>query len=130
MDLSAPKGRFWTTAALLGFTGALVLLFFFAPDRYPFYPRCLFHSLTGWQCPGCGGLRATHCLLHGNLAGAFHFNPLLVTLLPVMLLFAMVAGVKRLTGRDLVHPFRRPAWLWVLFAVVVAFGIGRNLFGT
>ncbi len=30
--------------------GALFVLFLFPPDRYPFYPQCQFHRLTGLAC--------------------------------------------------------------------------------
>ena len=30
------------------------------------FPVCPFKALTGWNCPGCGGLRMTHDVLHGD----------------------------------------------------------------
>ena len=44
-------------AAVLG-AGAVV--FFFNPSTHGFYPVCLFHELTGLNCPGCGGTRAVY----------------------------------------------------------------------
>ena len=119
------KSMAWLVLPALA--AALGLIFFFAPDHYPFYPRCLFHTLTGWQCPGCGGLRATHSLLHGDVAAAFRLNPLFVLLLPVAVFAAIARVVKLRTGRDWLQRFRRPAWLWVLLALIVVFGVGRNL---
>jgi hypothetical protein len=37
------------------------------------YPRCLLKVATGIDCPGCGGTRALHALLHGDVAGAFWY---------------------------------------------------------
>jgi hypothetical protein len=54
------------------------VLFFCDPAQVPIYPVCLFHRVTGLDCPGCGSLRALHELLHGNLAAAVHFNAFLV----------------------------------------------------
>jgi len=125
--VKAPKRNYLAWLGLLGLAGALGLLFFFAPDQYAFYPRCLFHSLTGLQCPGCGGLRAAHCLLHGEFGAAFHLNGLFVSLLPILVLIGVAAVVKLMTGWNGLEVFRRPFWLWVLLAVVVVFGIGRNL---
>ncbi|MGA7993031.1 MAG: DUF2752 domain-containing protein [Thermoanaerobaculia bacterium] len=64
----------------LSFAGVL-LLFFFDPATAGFYPPCLFKTVLGTQCPGCGSLRAAHQLLHGNFAGAWALNkPLLIAL--------------------------------------------------
>ena len=112
---------------LVATLGAISLLFFFAPDRYPFYPRCLFHVLTGLDCPGCGGLRAAHRLLHGDLAGAFAFNPLLVLLSPVLGWFLLGWAVREATGRAWPNPFQRRLWIWVLLGVIVLFSVVRNL---
>jgi hypothetical protein len=50
---------------------ALALLWRFEPQGQIFFPRCTFHQVTGLLCPGCGGLRATHALLHGELLAAW-----------------------------------------------------------
>ena len=102
------------------------VLFCFDPNRYPFYPLCFFHRATGLLCPGCGSLRALHQLLHGNLATAFHFNALLVSSIPLLAWLPIRVAIRNLTNQ----PQRlaiRPAWLWCGLAVMVAFGILRNL---
>jgi hypothetical protein len=105
----------------------VALLFFFAPEKYPFYPRCLFHALTGLECPGCGGLRAAHHLLHGEFTVALHYNPLLILLLPLMAGGLIARLARRVSGRAPASPFDHPLWLWLFVAAVVAFGIARNL---
>lgn len=40
-------------------------------------PPCTFKNLTGCPCCGCGATRATHALLHGNIAEALHLNPMI-----------------------------------------------------
>jgi hypothetical protein len=107
--------------------GATVVLYRFAPEQHGFYPRCFFHALTGLQCPGCGTLRAAHRLLHGDVAGAFHFNPLMVTLSPLFAAWLAAYGFSRITGREIWAPFTRPIWAWALLTVGVVFGILRNL---
>jgi len=59
-------------AAALG-SGAVLFLFDLA--KHGFYPICLFHSLTGLNCPGCGATRAAYQLLHGHLLRALHDKP-------------------------------------------------------
>ena len=58
--------------------GSGAVLFFFDPAKHGFYPICLFHSLTGWNCPGCGATRAAYQLLHGHLLRALQDNALFV----------------------------------------------------
>ena len=42
-----------------------------------FMPRCPFHEVTGMHCPGCGGTRAVHALLHGHPLKALRYNAIL-----------------------------------------------------
>ena len=77
--------------------------------------------MTGWDCPGCGGLRAAHQLLHGVLAAAWALNPL-VPVSPV--LGAFIALARRLPARPPAWLRRNgPAWWGVL---LILFGLARN----
>jgi hypothetical protein len=106
---------------------ALAILYLFPPAQYAFYPRCGFYALTGLQCPGCGGLRATHCLLHGDLAGALGYNPLLVVLAPGVLALGAWLAVARFFSKPLPDWSRQPIWLWLLVSMGIAFAVLRNL---
>jgi len=107
-----------------GFAAALVL-FFLDPARSPFYPVCLFHRLTGLDCPGCGGLRALHQLLHGHLIAALRLNAFLVLSLPLFVWLGF--RWARCEMKNEPPPAFRPVWLWVYLAALVAFGILRDL---
>jgi hypothetical protein len=109
-------------AALTG-GGALYLI---DPARRDLYP-CLLHATTGLQCPGCGGLRATHQLLHGHLAAAWMLNPLAVLLVPVYALLACHIGLGLMRGRGLGYGTPRPVFIWLGLGGVILFGILRNL---
>ncbi len=125
MNSSAKK--FSIALAAAGVLAGAALLYFFPPGQTWFYPRCIFHQVTGLDCPGCGGLRAAHQLLHGHVRAAFALNPLLVVILPMLGWFAVAGAVKSLTGRELSHPFKHPAWVWGLLVLMVVFGVVRNL---
>jgi len=86
------------------------------------FPPCMFKLITGWNCPGCGGLRMTYDLMHGDLAAAAVDNVFVLVGLPLLL--AWVLG-RRQTGRP---PFT-PAVFWVVGISVVAWTIVRNLPG-
>ena len=126
MNLQVRKA-WWIALVAVGATGFGLLLYFFAPDQYGLFPRCAFHTLTGLQCPGCGGLRCLHQLLHGHFAAAFRYNPLLVTMLPLSAAGLGYYVSYRLLEKPLPKIWQHPAWLWLLTGAVVLFGIGRNL---
>ncbi|MGZ5018946.1 MAG: DUF2752 domain-containing protein [Chthoniobacterales bacterium] len=39
-------------------------------------PQCTFHAIFGIPCVTCGSTRAAFAFLHGNLYGAWQYNPL------------------------------------------------------
>jgi hypothetical protein len=106
--------------------GGALVLFFFDPRQYHFYPFCFFHQTTGLLCPGCGALRATHQLLHGHVATAFQFNPMLVVLLPLVGWLGARWIVLRLANKP--APLRS-RWLWLILAAVLVVSLLRNLPG-
>ena len=119
----------WGTA-LTAMLALGLVLFFFSPTAYPFYPRCLFHALTGLQCPGCGGLRAVHYLLHGQLATAFHYHQLFILSLPVAAGYAVYHCVRRASGQPVFNPLEHPVCVWVLLGVILVFSVARNIPGS
>jgi len=60
---------------------------------------------------------------------AWRFNPLLVTSLPIATGMAAWVAVRR-GRRAAAVPGMRPVWLWLFLAVVLAFGVWRNLPGS
>ncbi len=114
-----------TVAAILA--GGAAVLYCIPPGPGSLYPRCLFHSLTGLYCPGCGSTRCLHALVHGNVRQAAAFNVLLLLALP----FLVCWGIRCLwnvgkprTGSG----WRLPAWtIYTLFGIVVTYWILRNI---
>lgn len=60
---------------------ACVVLYFHKPADDDMYPSCLIYASTGLHCPGCGGTRGTHELLHGHIGQALDYNLFSTTLL-------------------------------------------------
>ena len=97
---------------------ALVFLYFWNPSDIQAFPKCPFLALTGFKCPGCGTLRATHALLHFRLADAARLNLLLVVFIPVLACMCISRKFRShvMLGR-------------VLLTLIIAWWIARNVFG-
>ena len=95
------------------------------------YPSCPSRSLLGIDCAGCGGLRGTYDLLHGDVMGMLDNNVLLACALPAAVVAFLVWARRSWTGRrptfDAGMQARRTRmWIWVVLAVF-AFGLIRNV---
>jgi len=104
---------------------AVLVLALHDPHVAGSYGVCPLYAATGLWCPACGGLRATRDLARGDVAGAWDMNPLWVVLAPLL----VIAWGRWLVAVRRGSPMRTlPTVLpWVLLAVVVAFGVLRNL---
>lgn len=127
MELEPVTSRGKPPYATLGtaglFAGALAYIGLRDPHAPGFgFPPCPFRLLTGWNCPGCGGLRMTHDLLHGDLAAAVTDNVFLLVGLP---LFGLWLLVRWRTGRTLVPK----AALVVIVIAAITWTVVRNLPG-
>jgi len=120
------RSIWWLGVALL--LGAVAaVLFRFNPAQYGFYPRCALYTTTGLYCPGCGSLRALHQLVHGHLATALRFNPLLIISLPFAAFYFWRCVSLWLAGKPLPAFVMRPGWIKLLAVVVIVFTILRNI---
>ena len=88
-------------------------------------PLCPFHTITGWQCPLCGGLRCVDALAHGQWSTALHDNAPLVAALPVLAWLWVDAWRRSRSGRPQ-RTLRRPGVVAVV-VVLVAFTVVRNV---
>jgi hypothetical protein len=121
------RRRLVFVAITVGIATAAVVLFLFEPAASSFYPPCLFHYATGLHCPGCGTLRALHCLLHMDLLQAMGRNPLMMLCLPFVAYAYVSYGLLALRGRSLPGTPGR-AWLaWAVFGVLTTYWAVRNL---
>jgi len=105
----------------------LVVLYLFDPTASSFYPPCLFRSLTGLLCPGCGITRAAHHLLHGRLAEAFHYNAMAVVFGPLLLAGAVAETRTVIRGAPAPRFVQKPWIAWTALALLVGWGVLRNL---
>jgi hypothetical protein len=130
VEMEEPRrtgGRVAALAAALAGVGVLAFLFFTDPAKSHFLPPCMFHEMTGLNCPGCGGTRAVHQLLHGHVLAALHMNAFgVLVAIPFAAWFFGSWFVSEMTGRKFVINVSVRAAV-VLAVAAVLFGILRNI---
>lgn len=109
---------------LIGMAGCLYALFVV---RTGLAIPCIFHLVTGYQCPGCGVTRMCVALLQMDFAKAYASNPVLFVLTPIMVLVFLpyVAGYVR-NGRWEMNRLQNVV-LYLCIVVLIGFGIFRNI---
>ena len=109
------------TGAVLA--GSLAYVWLADPHRPGFlFPACPFKALTGWNCPGCGGLRMTHDVLHSDFAAAVVDNVFVLVGLPLLAAWLLVRWRR---GQPLMP---KPA-IVVIAVAAITWTVVRNLPG-
>ena len=126
--IAAPQSlAFFTVVMLVAAAfGSGAVLFFFDPAKHGFYPICLFHSLTGWNCPGCGATRAAYQLLHGHLLRALRDNALFVLTLAALAAQGAGRAMKKIRNQPAAFVVP-PKALWAFLVIAFIFTVLRNL---
>ena len=110
------------------------------PNSPGHYPVCPLKALTGLDCPGCGGMRAVHSLVHGDLLGALDHNLLAVVMFLPAIAFGWFFWMRREWSEPTVSSAstgatpevavdaerRRKLWL-AAFIVIAIFTVIRNI---
>ncbi len=106
----------------------LVLIYFsIDPATSIFVPKCLFHYLTGLDCPACGVQRATHSLLHGDIVTALRYNYFLAISVPYLVAVVVTTfgnGRRVQAARRYVQ---HPIVVMIFLALTIVWWLVRNI---
>ncbi len=117
----------WPLLLISSAVALLVLLWHTDPAQWRL-PLCTFYASTGLYCPGCGGVRATHELLHGHVLRALHDNAFWIACLPIFAYAALSELSISRRGRPLPgNPSRQTKFFVALAIVGLLFCVLRNL---
>lgn len=100
------------------------------PNSPGHYPVCPTRALLGIDCPGCGGLRGMHDLMHGNVTGALDHNFALIVIVPAALVLWALWAWRSWSGSY--PPVSSSAFRWRTRAAIASliallvFGVVRN----
>ena len=116
----------WPLVAASVGIGAVVLLHFRDPHIEGSYGICPVYALTGFYCPGCGGMRGVHNLTDGRILDAVHSNLLV---LPLFLGFVLWIGdwsLRAWRGERMHLPRGNRITFWLFIAVLTGYTVLRN----
>ena len=88
---------------------------------------CLFHTVTGRLCPGCGVTRMCLALLRWDWAAAWDANPVLLLMLPILTVMGVCMAVRYVREGSAIGSKRESALLWAMTALLIVWGVVRNL---
>ncbi|MCI6537925.1 DUF2752 domain-containing protein [uncultured Eubacterium sp.] len=90
---------------------------------------CVFYTLTGYFCPGCGGTRSLRALLSGKLFVCAVDFPMIFYAAVVFAWFMISQTIDRISRHRIPIGMRyRHAWVYASLAIVVIHFVVKNLF--
>lgn len=128
-DPRLDRNIYWIGWCVLIFAASVVL--FVRLLRIPvekYQVPCLFHSVTGYYCPGCGGTRAVRALLSFRLAESLRYHPLVPYAALLGGWFMVSQTIERISrGRLPIGMHYRDIYLWIAAAVLAGNFLIKNL---
>ncbi|MGP4012218.1 DUF2752 domain-containing protein [Streptomyces sp. 4N124] len=118
--LAVPAGLLAAVAGAFAYVGTV------DPNEPGHYPACPLLQYTGIYCPGCGGLRSAHAVVHGDFLAALQNNAAAVVGYALFAVVWTVWVVRAARGRPF-RPELGSAHLWTVGALLLVFTVVRNL---
>ncbi len=84
--------------------GPIAILFIITAGIFkniaPHLPNCVFHEITGFPCPTCGGTRSLIALSQFDLGSSFMLNPLVPLFALGLIIFSMLFLIGAVTRKS------------------------------
>lgn len=116
----------WCVAAGLGLLYALVQGAGINP--WNFLRPCMLHAVTGLYCPGCGGTRAVHAFLEGDILRSIRYHPFVPYVGIICIWFMASQTVERLSkGKIRIAMHFREIYMWIALGIIFVNFLIKNL---
>ncbi len=105
----------------------LVIYSIIDPTSSDFAPKCIFHFLTGFDCPACGIQRFIHTLIHSDFTHAIRYNYFLLISLPYFFAVTITTFGKSQTAVKASYYVQHPIVVKIFVVLTVIWWIARNI---
>ncbi|MBS6196176.1 MAG: DUF2752 domain-containing protein [Clostridiales bacterium] len=110
----------WCLIALAGLGWLWLQVAGISPERLiRLMPPCVFRSMVGLYCPGCGGTRAVLELLRGHILQSVWYHPIVVYAAGLYGWYLISNTIEWLSGRKIAVGSRYHRWYGTGAAVLV-----------
>lgn len=115
----------------IGFTVLIIvgLAYFLICNKIGFGIPCLFHTITGLKCPGCGVSRMCISLLKGDIHSAFLYNRGIMVMSPFIVYFCVKELYLYVRYNDFALKKQERVLAIILIALLLIFDVLRNFLG-
>lgn len=114
------------TGVFLVATLGIIILKVYNPSEEDFFIPCVFRTLTGLKCVGCGMTRAVHYLLNGYLQEALWYNFMCIPFI-LLLIYMDYRYLCYLIKDERIIDKKTKYILFFFLIILCIFGIVRNM---
>ena len=124
LEIKARARRVVVKYSIILGVGVAYLIFFLCVG---FGIPCVFREITGLKCPGCGISKMFVSLARLDFVAAFRHNPVVFTTGPFLLAYLVTSEIKYIRCGER-NMDKWEIFLWVELALLLAYGVLRNIF--
>ncbi len=88
---------------------------------------CMFHSVTGLDCPACGVTRMSVSLLTLDFKAAFHYNAGLLIASPFLAIEALIMALRYIKNGSLMPSKAENVYIIFIIVFLLIWGVYRNV---
>lgn len=119
--------KYFIFITVIVFLGMLSLYFFYNPSQHDFFPKCMFHKITGLHCPGCGSQRAIHKVLKGNLLEGLKHNLSIFLLIIVITYQVTIYGLNHFLNKNHTNLLHKSIVTKMILIFILTYWVLRNI---